>query len=131
MSTTPSPLPSPERAIIGFFLYVASIFTFIIYLLWAYLPNNWFENIGITYYPHKYWSIAIAILVVTLLIGIVLVNCLVNSLSVPSLDSMKLIQDRHTRKKMNVKNLNTDAIPPVCDLDLSFVNQVLYSSDIK
>jgi hypothetical protein len=39
----------------------------------------------------RYWSIAIAVLVVTLLVGIVLGNCLVNSLSVPSLDSMKLI----------------------------------------
>ncbi|CAF0851722.1 unnamed protein product [Rotaria sp. Silwood1] len=131
MPTTPSPLPCRERGIIGFFLYVASIFTFIIYLLWAYLPNNWFEKIGITYYPHKYWSIAIAVLVVTLLIGIVLGNCLVNSLSVPSLDSMKLIHDRHTRKPMNVKNSNTDAIAPVCDLDLTFVNRILYSSDIK
>jgi hypothetical protein len=28
MSSTPSPLPRPERAVIGFFLYVTSIFTF-------------------------------------------------------------------------------------------------------
>jgi hypothetical protein len=72
MSTLPSPLPRPERAVIGFFLYVSSIFAFgrvtdevkktffssdtslVLYLLWAYLPNQWFENSGITYYPHKY-----------------------------------------------------------------------------
>ncbi|CAF2415358.1 unnamed protein product [Rotaria sp. Silwood2] len=131
MPTTPSPLPCPERAIIGFFLYIASIFTFLIYLLWAYLPNNWFDKIGITYYPHKYWSIAMAVVVVTLLIAIVLGNCLVNSLSVPSLDCMRLIHDRHTRKIINIKKSNTDAIPPVCDLDLAFVNRILYSSDIK
>jgi hypothetical protein len=68
MPTTPSPLPRPERAVIGFFLYITSIFTFskicmkktifiilslVIYVLWAYLPNDWFEKIGITYYPHK------------------------------------------------------------------------------
>ncbi|CAF3140669.1 unnamed protein product [Rotaria socialis] len=131
MSTAPSPSPRPERAIIGFFLYVTSIFAFVIYLLWAYLPNNWFENIGITYYPHKYWSIAIAIGVVTFLISIVLGNCLVNSLSVPSLDSMKLIRDRHTRKRDLSKHSTTDAIPPVSDLDLSYVNRVLYLSDVK
>ncbi|CAM4773904.1 unnamed protein product [Rotaria magnacalcarata] len=130
MPTAPSPSPRPERAIIGFFLYVTSIFAFVIYLLWAYLPNNWFENIGITYYPHKYWSIAIAIVVVALLISIVLGNCLVNSLSVPSLDSMKLIH-RHTRKREFSKYSTTDAIPPVSDLDLSYVNRILYSSDIK
>ncbi len=72
-----------------------------------------------------------------------------NSLSVPSLDSMKLIHgkqrrllkkyerkmnvslDRHTRKPVNFENSDTDAIPPVSDLDLAFVNRVLYSSDKK
>ena len=70
MPDTPSPAPHPERAVIGFFLYVTSIFAFGrpsidltvlrrfnvhigIYVLWAYLPNDWFEKIGVTYYPHK------------------------------------------------------------------------------
>jgi len=53
-----------------------------------------------------------ALLVVTLLIGIVLANCLVNSLSVPTLDSMKLIHgekwrllkkyERHKKKNVCV-----------------------------
>jgi len=47
-------------------------------------------------YLFRYWSIAIAILVGTLLVGIVLGNCLVNSLSTPSLDTIKLIQGKHT-----------------------------------
>jgi hypothetical protein len=71
----------------------------------------------------------------------------VNSLSVPSLDSMKLIHgkerrgyekeknslilDRHTRKAVNINNCETDAIPPVSDLDLAVVNRVLYASDTK
>ncbi|CAF0818421.1 unnamed protein product [Adineta steineri] len=131
MPTAPSPSPRPERAVIGFFLYVTSIFTFAIYVLWAYLPNDWFEKIGITYYPHKYWSIAIAVLVLTLLIGVIVGNYLLNSLSIPPLDSISLIHDRHTRKPQDLISSETDAIPPVSDLDLSFVNQVLYSSHTK
>jgi hypothetical protein len=53
----------------------------------TYLMNYFFSLI----ISFRYWSIAMALLVVTLLIGIVLGNCLVNSLSVPPLDSMKLI----------------------------------------
>lgn len=97
----------------------------------------------------RYWSIAIAVLVFTLLVGIILGNCLVNSLSVPSLDSMKLIHgklsngvkeyerqkvhslDRYTRKPVHFERSDTDAISPVSDLDLSFINRVLYSSDAK
>jgi hypothetical protein len=39
--------------------------------------------------------------------------------------------DRHTRKPANFEKLDTDAISPVSDLDLAFVNRVLYSSDKK
>jgi len=39
--------------------------------------------------------------------------------------------DRHTRKPVNFENSDTEAIPPVADLDLAFVNRVLYSSDTK
>jgi hypothetical protein len=40
--------------------------------------------------------------------------------------------DRHTRRHaLNSQHSDTDAIPPVSDLDLAFVNQVLYSSDTK
>lgn len=39
--------------------------------------------------------------------------------------------DRHTRKPGLVERSTTDAISPVSDLDLSFVNRVLYSSDAK
>jgi hypothetical protein len=37
--------------------------------------------------------------------------------------------DRYTRQPVNSQNSDTDAIPPVSDLDLAFVNRVLYSSD--
>jgi hypothetical protein len=39
--------------------------------------------------------------------------------------------DRHTRKPGNFERSDTHAISPVSDLDLSFVNRVLYSSDAK
>jgi hypothetical protein len=39
--------------------------------------------------------------------------------------------DRHTRKLVNFKKSDTDAIAPISDLDLAFVNRVLYSSDTK
>ena len=39
--------------------------------------------------------------------------------------------DQHTRKTKHDETADADAIPPVADLDLSFVNQVLYSSDMN
>ena len=42
----------------------------------------------------RYWSIAMAGLVVTLLIGIILGNFLMNNLSIPTLDDMTLIHGK-------------------------------------
>jgi hypothetical protein len=39
--------------------------------------------------------------------------------------------DRHTRKPVDFERSDIHAISPVSDLDLSFVNRVLYSSDAK
>lgn len=84
----------------------------------------------------------------TLLVGIVLGNFLLNNLSIPPLDSISLIYgktrmtsdkqenlfywtdlDRHTRKPTKDDQLHDDAIAPVSDLDLALVNRVLYSVD--
>ncbi|CAF0780206.1 unnamed protein product [Didymodactylos carnosus] len=129
MPSVPSPLPKPERAIIGFFLYVASLFLFVVYVLWAYIPNQWLDYIGITYYPHKYWSIVFALLVIILILSIVLCNFCINNLSVPSLDDFRLIHDRYVRlPPSNLFQNDIDCIPPVFDMELKYVNHVLYST---
>ena len=112
------------------------------------IPTSESNQAVLLYYlpiQSRYWSIAMAVLVVTLLVGIVLGNCLINSLCVPSLDSMTLIHgrsignqqisirlglDRHSRKPGAIQSATTEAISPVSDLDLAFVNRVLYSSHL-
>lgn len=47
------------------------------------------------------------------------------------MDKKNIYLDRHARKAVNVRNSDTDAIAPVSDLDLSFVNRALYSSDTQ
>ena len=88
-------------------------------------------------------------LIVSLLIGLILSNFLLNSLSIPTLDDVKLVHgksysliqsdynemkiylDRHTRPLMNREISDLNGTPPACDLDLAYVNQLVYSSDAK
>ncbi|CAG8795459.1 31460_t:CDS:2, partial [Gigaspora margarita] len=49
--TTLSKTPTYEYY--GFVLYLLSFIAFAIYLLWAYLPKEVLESLGITYYPDR------------------------------------------------------------------------------
>jgi phosphatidylinositol glycan class P protein len=42
----------------GFFSWNLSAFVFIIYMIWAFVPNSILNEFGIYYIPDKYYSIA-------------------------------------------------------------------------
>ena len=60
----------PTYEYYGFVLYLASTLAFLIYILWSYLPSAFLHAVGITYYPNRWWSLAIPAWIVMLLIFI-------------------------------------------------------------
>ncbi|ESA43912.1 hypothetical protein NCU16367 [Neurospora crassa OR74A] len=61
-SNEPLPRASPRvptYEYYGFVLYLFSSLSFLIYLLWAYLPSPFLHALGIYYYPNRWWSLAI------------------------------------------------------------------------
>jgi len=49
----------PTYEYYGFALYLASSAAFIMYLLWAYLPSPLLHQLGIYYYPNRWWALAV------------------------------------------------------------------------
>ncbi|KAI1621851.1 PIG-P-domain-containing protein [Exophiala viscosa] len=60
----------PTYEYYGFVLYLASTIAFLIYILWSYLPSPFLHALGITYYPNRWWSLAIPAWIVMLLVFI-------------------------------------------------------------
>ncbi|KAK5357887.1 hypothetical protein LTR20_005860 [Exophiala xenobiotica] len=60
----------PTYEYYGFVLYLASTITFLMYILWSYLPSPFLHALGITYYPSRWWSLAIPAWIVMLLVFI-------------------------------------------------------------
>ncbi|EEQ84562.1 phosphatidylinositol glycan, class P [Blastomyces dermatitidis ER-3] len=67
--TVPRASPKvPTYEYYGFVLYLASSLAFLIYLLWSYLPSPFLHQLGIYYYPNRWWSLAIpSFLIVTII----------------------------------------------------------------
>lgn len=60
----------PTYEYYGFVLYLASSLAFLMYILWSYLPSPFLQALGITYYPDRWWALAIPAWIVMVLIYI-------------------------------------------------------------
>lgn len=70
-TTVPRASPKvPTYEYYGFILYLASSLAFLIYLLWSYLPSPFLHQLGIYYYPNRWWSLAIPAFLVMLIVYI-------------------------------------------------------------
>jgi phosphatidylinositol glycan class P protein len=70
-STVPRAAPKvPTYEYYGFALYLGSSAAFLMYILWAYVPAPMLHQMGIYYYPNRWWALAIPCWLVMLIIYI-------------------------------------------------------------
>ncbi|GJN01312.1 hypothetical protein PR202_ga18569 [Eleusine coracana subsp. coracana] len=50
--------PKPSE-VYGFVGSITTVIAIAVYLAWAYTPEPWLHSLGITYYPSKYWALAV------------------------------------------------------------------------
>ncbi|KAH9892083.1 PIG-P-domain-containing protein [Xylariomycetidae sp. FL2044] len=141
----------PTYEYYGFVLYLFSSLTFLVYLLWSYLPSPFLHALGIYYYPNRWWALAIPSFIVMLLVYIYVALASYNTevLTLPmtsietivdeaakiaTIDSKGRIKPGESRKQVseekarqldwkNIWNEGTDA---VMDVPLAGVCEVLY-----
>lgn len=60
----------PTYEYYGFALYLASSAAFLLYIVWAYVPSPVLHQMGIHYYPNRWWALAVPCWLVALVIYI-------------------------------------------------------------
>jgi len=92
-----SPSPTPARAVYGFALFLLSHTLFIIYLIYAYVPNSILEDkLGLHYLPDKYFALIIPILLlVSLTLFTFFIYPAVNLMMTPKIDNLETITDKY------------------------------------
>nr|CAD7437640.1 unnamed protein product [Timema bartmani] len=114
-----TPAPTPSRSVYGFVLYLSSYSALSVYLVWAFVPDNILHSIGLTYWPQKYWAVAIPIhLCVALALFAFLIYPSINLIMTPPLHDVRTITDAHAIN-INGKNVPPGGIPPVSDIPIS------------
>ncbi len=140
----------PTYEYYGFVLYLFSSLTFLIYLLWSYLPSPILHALGIYYYPNRWWSLAIPAFLVMLIVYIYVALAAYNTeiLTLP-MSSIETIVDEAAKiatidsrgrirlgdrkpiteekaKQLDWRNIWNEGTDAVMDVPLAGVCEVLY-----
>lgn len=75
----------------GFFSWNLSAFVFIIYMIWAFVPNEVLNGFGIYYIPDKYYAIALPLWFAVTLFTALELYVAVCMWTTPSLDSYETL----------------------------------------
>ncbi|KAF4321554.1 hypothetical protein JM18_003658 [Phytophthora kernoviae] len=123
-------LHAMRMELFGFGGWLASALFYVLFLVWAYVPEATLESYGFTYFPSKHWAVAVpALIVVTYLFSLVVYKA-VNLLSTPELSSYATILDSHTVPLPEGKTCfedDTEATPGIGDISIFEVNHHLFS----
>lgn len=93
----------------GFFSWNLSAIVFVIYMVWAFVPNEVLNEFGIYYIPDKYYAIAIPLWLAVTLFTVLQLYVTVCIYATPSLDSYETLQDKHTiLKNPNIEQESTE-----------------------
>ncbi|PRP86856.1 hypothetical protein PROFUN_05073 [Planoprotostelium fungivorum] len=111
----------------GFVWWIGTFVVYISWLVWAFLPERNLRQLGITYYPNKWWALCIPLQgFIAYGVAIVCYQAL-NFITTEPLDSFNTIQDDYTQDVEESKSLDgEDNIPTIADLPIVLVNDLLY-----
>ncbi|KAI7857385.1 PIG-P, partial [Circinella umbellata] len=111
----------------GFVMYLASFVALAIYLIWAYVPDEILHSLGITYYPKRYWALAIPVWLMTFVWFIFFSFMSINLMNTAPFDSYYCLTDEHANvmridKSQNEEKRPDDWMPELHDIPISVVN---------
>ena len=75
----------------GFFSWNLSAIVFVMYMVWAFVPNEVLNEFGIYYIPDKYYAIAIPLWLAVTLFTVLQLYVTVCIYATPSLDSYETL----------------------------------------
>ncbi|EGC28570.1 hypothetical protein DICPUDRAFT_12291, partial [Dictyostelium purpureum] len=110
----------------GFVYWIATFLGYILYLLWAFIPESVLSNLGVHYYPSKYWAVAIPVyLIVCIMFGLVVYFC-INLIITEPLESFNTFKDQYSQEADHSFGYLPESIPPLEDIPIGVVNEILY-----
>lgn len=96
-----TPAPTPHRAVYGFAVFLLFKTLLILYLFWAFVPDDFLENrLGLTYLPDKYFAMILPMVVMMgLMFFAFLIYPALNLSITADVDDISTIRDKYSIRR--------------------------------
>lgn len=126
-----SDLKTHQKAINGFVFWVLTWVGFIMFIVWSTSPEDLLHRFQFTYYPDRYWAVALPAIVSMFFLYYVIMYYLSSLRNTKPLTSAFCITDQDARQqgKTSLGGLsdgNGSSIPPIADIPVNVVSRVLH-----
>ncbi|XP_057456549.1 phosphatidylinositol N-acetylglucosaminyltransferase subunit P-like [Lotus japonicus] len=122
--------PKPSE-VYGFLGSITTVVASVIFLVWAYVPESWLHSIGITYYPSRYWALAVPTYVMVSIVLMLGFYIGLNFISTPSPASIYTVFDEFSRDPLSLDcSLAGEEKPidPISDIGIDRINDVMFNN---
>uniref|UniRef100_A0ACD6AK57 Uncharacterized protein n=1 Tax=Avena sativa TaxID=4498 RepID=A0ACD6AK57_AVESA len=127
--------PKPSE-VYGFVGSITTVIATAVYLVWAYTPEPWLHSLGITYYPTKYWAVAVPAFVMVAAALSLLAYVGSNFLATPPPTSLATIFDEYSRERLTTTDQEEEQgadqeeaerpIEPISDMSIHHINTLMF-----
>ncbi|EDR08075.1 uncharacterized protein LACBIDRAFT_297746 [Laccaria bicolor S238N-H82] len=116
----------------GFVAWTSTYLLFVIYVLWALLPDEYITFLGVYWYPSREWALLVPSWSIVIVVLTYVIYSSMAIASQPSFDDMSAIAD--TRASLPTRpghNPYLGSASELYDIPIAMVNRVLYSEKRK
>ncbi|XP_039821788.1 phosphatidylinositol N-acetylglucosaminyltransferase subunit P-like isoform X5 [Panicum virgatum] len=119
--------PKPSE-VYGFVGSITTVIATAAYLAWAYTPEPVLRSLGITYYPSKYWALAVPSFVIVAVALSMAIYMGLNFVATPPLTSFSTIFDENSRERMTFSPAMEEEMPiePISDISIDQINDLMF-----
>ena len=116
-------------ALYGFVAWIGTHIAFVLFVLWAYLPERVLHRLGVLYYPSQYWALALPCHLMVSVAALYAAYWIYNLSRLPPLDDFANVIDEFSNapdERDLAARGQQERIPPIYDLPITHVNAVLF-----
>ncbi|XP_062186110.1 phosphatidylinositol N-acetylglucosaminyltransferase subunit P-like [Phragmites australis] len=119
--------PKPSE-VYGFVGSITTVIATAVYLGWAYTPEHFLHSLGITYYPSKYWAVAVPSFMIVAVVLSIAIYMGINFLATPPPTSFNTIFDENSRERVTFSPAMEEERPiePISDISIDQINNLMF-----